>query len=257
MDGSPALGEGCEVDGAATLRGRRAAHLSAAVPTSHENSGTNSSASEVAASIPPMTPVPMECRLNSTPRPRRSSSGTAPRMKASEVITIGRSRGLRGLDGGVGVRRALPRASAPRTRRSGWRSSPPARSASSGRSGSTRRSASPRSRIAISAPKMRERHRESARRSGSDHDSYCAARIRNTMTQAEHEHDGGGVAGLLLLDRPRRSTRSCSPRAAPRAATSSMAASAWPEAVAGRGVAGDLGGREVVEARDAGPRPAT
>lgn len=48
-------------------------------------------ASTVAASIPPITPVPMECRL-AEPAPLLIASGTHPRMKAREVITMGRKR---------------------------------------------------------------------------------------------------------------------------------------------------------------------
>ena len=45
----------------------------------------------VAASIPPMTPVAIECRL-AAPAPPLMASGVTPRMNASEVITIGRKR---------------------------------------------------------------------------------------------------------------------------------------------------------------------
>ncbi len=41
--------------------------------------------------MPPMTPVPMARRLLA-PAPVAMASGTQPRMKASEVMTIGRSR---------------------------------------------------------------------------------------------------------------------------------------------------------------------
>ncbi|MNZ61047.1 hypothetical protein D3C78_791300 [compost metagenome] len=50
-------------------------------------------ASTVAASIPPITPVPIEWRL-AEPAPALIASGTQPRMNASEVITIGRKRSL-------------------------------------------------------------------------------------------------------------------------------------------------------------------
>jgi hypothetical protein len=45
----------------------------------------------VAAIIPPMTPVPMECRL-AEPAPVDIASGSTPRMNASEVMTMGRKR---------------------------------------------------------------------------------------------------------------------------------------------------------------------
>ena len=50
-------------------------------------------ANSVAASIPPITPVPMEWRL-AEPAPELMASGTQPRMNASEVITMGRKRSL-------------------------------------------------------------------------------------------------------------------------------------------------------------------
>jgi len=48
-------------------------------------------AMRVAAVIPPMTVVPMTCR-EIPPAPLAMASGTQPRMKAKEVIRIGRSR---------------------------------------------------------------------------------------------------------------------------------------------------------------------
>ena len=45
----------------------------------------------VAASMPPMTAVPMTCR-EMAPAPLAMASGTQPRMKAKEVMRIGRSR---------------------------------------------------------------------------------------------------------------------------------------------------------------------
>ena len=48
-------------------------------------------ATKVAASMPPMTPVPIEWRL-AEPAPVLMASGSTPRMKASEVMTIGRKR---------------------------------------------------------------------------------------------------------------------------------------------------------------------
>jgi len=43
--------------------------------------------------MPPITPVPIECRL-AAPAPELTARGTAPRMKAAEVITIGRKRSV-------------------------------------------------------------------------------------------------------------------------------------------------------------------
>ena len=45
----------------------------------------------VAASMPPNTVVPIDCRL-AAPAPVANISGTTPRMKAKAVIRIGRSR---------------------------------------------------------------------------------------------------------------------------------------------------------------------
>ncbi len=53
--------------------------------------GTKSVAMQVAASMPPMTAVPMAWRLLA-PAPALTARGTQPRMKASEVITMGRKR---------------------------------------------------------------------------------------------------------------------------------------------------------------------
>jgi hypothetical protein len=47
--------------------------------------------SSVALSIPPATPVPTALRL-AAPAPVAITSGTMPRMKASDVMMIGRSR---------------------------------------------------------------------------------------------------------------------------------------------------------------------
>ena len=47
----------------------------------------------VAAIMPPITPVPTAMRL-AAPAPLAITSGTMPRMKASEVMMIGRRRNL-------------------------------------------------------------------------------------------------------------------------------------------------------------------
>ena len=59
--------------------------------SSTKNSGTKHDATSVDASIPPITPVPIECRLLA-PAPLAVAMGRQPRINASEVITIGRSR---------------------------------------------------------------------------------------------------------------------------------------------------------------------
>ena len=56
-----------------------------------KNSGTKKIARKVAASIPPITPVPTDWRAPA-PAPVEIASGSTPRMKASEVIRIGRNR---------------------------------------------------------------------------------------------------------------------------------------------------------------------
>ena len=48
-------------------------------------------AMQVAANMPPMTAPPMTCR-DRAPAPLAMASGTQPRMKANEVIRIGRRR---------------------------------------------------------------------------------------------------------------------------------------------------------------------
>ena len=58
---------------------------------SRKNHGTKKIARNVAASMPPMTPVPTECRAPA-PAPVEIASGSTPRMNASEVIRIGRKR---------------------------------------------------------------------------------------------------------------------------------------------------------------------
>ncbi len=53
--------------------------------------GTKKMARKVAASMPPITPVPAEIRAPA-PAPLENARGTTPRMNASDVITIGRNR---------------------------------------------------------------------------------------------------------------------------------------------------------------------
>src|SRR5262249_24986318 len=59
--------------------------------TTTKKSGTKIVAMKVAASIPPTTPVPMERRAPA-PAPVAIMSGSTPRTKASEGITMGRKR---------------------------------------------------------------------------------------------------------------------------------------------------------------------
>ena len=56
-----------------------------------KNNGTKKIPSTVAPSIPYTTLVPTEWRL-AAPAPLDSNNGTTPRMKAKEVIRIGRNR---------------------------------------------------------------------------------------------------------------------------------------------------------------------
>ena len=60
----------------------------------------------VEASMPPATVVPTELRA-AAPAPVAYASGSTPRMKAIEVIRIGRSRMRAGFDRGVDDRQAL------------------------------------------------------------------------------------------------------------------------------------------------------
>src|SRR5262245_53245773 len=56
-----------------------------------KNGGTNSTARQVDASMPVNTVMPIDTRALA-PAPLASTSGTTPRMKANDVITIGRNR---------------------------------------------------------------------------------------------------------------------------------------------------------------------
>ncbi len=59
--------------------------------TTTKNTGTKITASTVALIMPPITPVPM-ARWLAEPAPDDTTSGSTPRMKANEVIRIGRKR---------------------------------------------------------------------------------------------------------------------------------------------------------------------
>jgi len=61
--------------------------------TTTKNTGTKNTASTVAVIMPPITPVPIACWLFEA-APVAMASGTTPKMKASEVITIGRNRSV-------------------------------------------------------------------------------------------------------------------------------------------------------------------
>src|SRR4029453_1175494 len=80
--------------GSPCAAGRRALPLRirSLMPSSAtKNTGTNGMASSVEAIIPPNTTVPMACWL-AAPAPVATISGTTPRIKANEVITMGRNR---------------------------------------------------------------------------------------------------------------------------------------------------------------------
>ena len=74
--------------GAETLR---AVRHSSKLCTTAKNGGTNSTARQVDASMPVNTVIPIDTRALA-PAPLASTSGTTPRMKANDVITIGRKR---------------------------------------------------------------------------------------------------------------------------------------------------------------------
>ena len=59
--------------------------------TTTKNTGTKKIASSVAVIMPPITPVPM-ARWLAEPAPEETTSGNTPRMKAIEVMRIGRKR---------------------------------------------------------------------------------------------------------------------------------------------------------------------
>jgi hypothetical protein len=143
--------------------------------------GTKKIARKVAASMPPITPVPTECRAPA-PAPWRAPAAAHPRMNASDVIRIGRNR-----------RRAASSAAAEADRPSWYFSSAYSTirmAFLAARPSSVTRPiwkytsfVMPRSQTAASAPKV-PKGMASITDSGSDQRSYCAARIRNTMMAA-------------------------------------------------------------------------
>ena len=88
--------------------------------------GTKKTARMVEAIMPPNTAVP-RARCPAAPAPSAISSGTTPRMKANEVITIGRKRSAGRPHGGLGDTRAAIDECRGRIPRSGWRSCWPKR----------------------------------------------------------------------------------------------------------------------------------
>src|SRR5438034_3311531 len=74
----------------ATLALRDARHSSKRRTTT-KNDGTNSTARQVEASMPLNTAMPIDLR-ELAPAPVASTSGSTPRIKANEVIRIGRKR---------------------------------------------------------------------------------------------------------------------------------------------------------------------
>ena len=106
-------------------------------------------------------PWPSSCRRSPpcrwrcgccAPAPVEIASGSTPKMKASEVIRIGRRRSRAASSAASQRILALPLGAARRTRRSGSRSWPTGPSSSAGRPGSRRRSSSPRNDTASTAP---------------------------------------------------------------------------------------------------------
>ena len=68
--------------------------------TTTKNSGTKKIARTVAVIMPPITPVPMAFWAPE-PAPLLRASGSTPKMKAREVIRIGRSRSRARFQGGL------------------------------------------------------------------------------------------------------------------------------------------------------------
>ena len=135
--------------------------------------------------MPLNTAVPSDRRI-SAPAPEASTSGTTPKMKANEVIRIGRSRSRDASSVASKTRLAFLRAVAWRIRRSGSRSCTPGRPARPGRSA---RRCSRRGRCTSTPATEQSRHSGTTRitASGSDQLSYSAARARNTQTIASRK----------------------------------------------------------------------
>ena len=139
-------------------------------------------ATTVAISVPPMTPVPIECRLLA--RAVAIASGTVPSTKANEVITIG----AEAAGGGSTAARVesidLPSGGSNSTANSTIRIAFFAARPMSGEQADLEVQVvgMPRSAIADQRAEDRERHGHHDP-IGSDQLSYCAARIRNTNSR--------------------------------------------------------------------------
>src|SRR6185436_17492430 len=156
-----------------------------------KNIGTKKIARNVAAIMPPITPVPAEWRAPA-PAPLEKTSGITPRINASEVIRIGRKRSRaastaaaeadnpssRFSTANSTIRIAFFAARPSSVTRPIWKYT----SFESGRAPTTgiRRLFT---QIAASAPNV-PNGSASSTESGSAHFSYCAARMKNTMMTA-------------------------------------------------------------------------
>jgi hypothetical protein len=154
-----------------------------------KKNGTKKIARKVAASIPPMTPVPTECRAPA-PAPLEITSGRTPRMKASEVMRMGRKRSRAASTDAADtespswvfnsaystIRIAFFAASPSSVTRPIWKYT----SLASGARPSSEVKTRLLIQMAASAPNV-PKGNASITDSGKDHFSYCAARIRNAM----------------------------------------------------------------------------
>src|SRR6185436_14952518 len=143
-----------------------------------KNIGTKKIARNVAASMPPITPVPTERRA-AAPAPVEYANGSTPRMKASDVMMIGRKRS-RAASSAVAdalmpswclsdaystIRIAFLAARPSSVTRPIWKYTS---------------LVMPRSHTAANAPKVPNGSANNTL-NGSDHFSYCAERMRNTI----------------------------------------------------------------------------
>src|SRR5437773_1913759 len=146
-----------------------------------KNGGTKKIARKVAASIPPMTPVPTERRAPA-PAPAEIARGSTPKMNASEVIRMGRKRSRAASSAAAAVDRpSWCFSTAYSTIRMAFFAARP--SSVTSPIWKYTSLVNPRSHTAASAPKV-PNGSASRTDSGSDHFSYCAARIRNTIRAA-------------------------------------------------------------------------
>ena len=211
---------------------------------SRKKSGTKKIARNVAASMPPMTPVPTEWRAPA-PAPLENASGSTPRMNASEVIRIGRNRSRAASSAAAGVDSpSWCFIDAYSTIRIAFFAARP--SSVTSPIWKYTSFVCPRSQTAASAPNM-PNGSASITDSGSDHFSYCAARIRNTMSAAS--------ASAIIDVPPERFSWNDAPLQSKRKSGGSTslrdllhARDRLAGAVAGRRGAEDLHRRQVVEA---------